>query len=218
MGWRRRGLVVVVGAFTIAFVALLVGIQRLEGAPREVVSDFMNAMSYGVFPALWQLIAGVPLVAAETFAYDHRTQTKELLGDLPVGNATYLTGKVLGVCVVVLGSLIASAFFIGGVGWLLYGAYDVRAYLLLWGYTIVPMTLFAAALGTLLAVGCTTRRQAIMAGMLSIPYAAGISIFGLIFAGFASENIVQTMLFLLANVAVVWLLAWGWMRGREGRA
>mgnify|MGYP000498175062 CR=1 FL=1 len=208
MGWRRRGLAVIVFAYTLAFTALLFAVQRMDGAPPEVVTDFMNALSFGIFPTLWQLIAGAPLVAAETFPYDHRTQTKELLGGLPVSEATYLTGKVLGVCVLLLFCLLISGVILAVVGWVLYGAYDVRAYLLLWGYTIMPMTLFAGSMGTVLAVGCSTRRQAIVAGMLSIPYAIGISIFGLIYGGFAPENIGQTTLFLLGNVAVVWLLAW----------
>jgi ABC-type transport system involved in multi-copper enzyme maturation permease subunit len=216
MGWRRRGLAVVVFAFTIALILLLYGVQHLEGAPRSVATDFMNAMSYGLFPSLWQLLAGIPLIAAETFSYDHRTQTKELLGGLPVSEAAYLTGKILGVCTLLLMYFAISAIIVGVVGWLLYGAYDVKAYLLLWLDTLVPMTLFAAALGVMVAVGCTTRRQGIIAGMICIPYAVIISIYGLVTGGFAPAIVMQTVFFLLMNTAVIWGLAWFWLRQHEG--
>jgi ABC-type transport system involved in multi-copper enzyme maturation permease subunit len=216
MSWRRRGLTIVVLAFTIALGVLLYAVQRLDGVPREVATDFMNALSYGIFPSLWQLLAGIPLVAAETFSYDHRTQTKELLGGLPVSEATYLTGKIVGVCALMLICFAISMFIIGSIGGLLYGTYDLYAYLLLWLDTLVPMTLFAAALGVMVSVGCTTRRQGIIAGMLCIPYAVIISIYGLVTGSFNPAYILQTCLFLLANAAVIWLMAWLWLRQHEG--
>src|SRR5262249_16878291 len=101
------------------------------------------------------------------------------------------------------------------IGWLLYGAYDVKAYLLLWLYTLVPMTLFAAALGVMLSVGCVTRRQGIIAGVICIPYGVVISIFCLLTNGFVTSNIVQTSLFLLVNAAALWGIAWLWLHQHE---
>ncbi|MFN8374787.1 MAG: ABC transporter permease [Anaerolineae bacterium] len=216
MSWRRRGLALVVVAFTLALMGLLYALKHMENVPRELTTDFINAMSSGVFPSLWLLLAGVPLVAVESFPYDHRTQTVELLGGLPVSAASYLTGKVLGVCALALLYLTLSAVLVALFGWLLYGVYDLRAYTLLWSYTLLPTTLFAAALAVMLAVGCTTRRQALIIGILiGVPYGVGISIYCLVTEGFAPIHMLETTLFLLANAAGIWLLAWLWLRQRE---
>jgi hypothetical protein len=105
------------------------------------------------------------VLCAETLPLDRQLGAREWLQSLPLGNALYLLGKLLGVWVMVIGGLIGIASVGGGVNRLLNGAFDWGLYGWMWTTVILPIALCVSGLSVLLAVTLTRRRLAPFLGV-----------------------------------------------------
>lgn len=184
------------------------------------------------------LIIMLLLMSAETIPLDKHYRVNELLHTLPVGRATYLGGKLLAVWVGLLAGMVMCALLYIPIAQGRFGAFDMSAYLRLWGVMLLPAAVFASGLSILAAAGMATRRASVLIGLALMP--AGIFVFvfvilavftplvgtanaaytslsydGLINSMFG--NIGQTML--IANLAMLLLglVVWGVGRLREGQ-
>ena len=187
------------------------------------------------------LLFGLPLYVSETIPYDRQYGVRDLLDALPLSGSTYLLGKVLAVWVSLLLAISISGVVTGVVSTVVFGALDVGEWANMWLGGFLVMGLLASGISILLAAGQPNRRRALLVGFLSLPiyfivYALSplavrlqdallrISIFplgsnaldaapvnGLSFSwSFVGWSIV--------GIVAVWMLTWGWMRVRGGRA
>lgn len=184
------------------------------------------------------LIIMLLLMSAETIPLDKHYHVRELLNTLPMGRATYLSGKVLAVWIGLFGGIVLCALFYIPIANARFGAFDMSAYLQLWGVMLLPAAAFSSGIAILAAAGVATRRASVLVGLVLIPI--GVGIFALvIYAIFAPlvgrntaiytsltydgligsmiGNIAQTMLFANLAVLVLGIVAWGDARLREGR-
>lgn len=184
------------------------------------------------------LIIMLLLMSAETIPLDKHYQVSELLNTLPVGRATYLGGKLLAVWVgLLLGLVLCAALYIL-IAQTRFGAFDLRAYLKLWGVMLLPAAVFASGLSILAASGVATRRASVLIGLALMP--AGIFVFVFVILAvftplIGRENATYTVLsydglidsmvgsigqtLLIANLGVLalGLVVWGVGRLREGK-
>jgi hypothetical protein len=247
MHWRRRGLVVVL----VLLLILLIGFalfnsgegQNLQTQVRAALISITDEVVINtsliiniLLLVMMVFCVAVTVMTAETVPIDHETRVKPLLDSLPLTRTTYLLGKLLGVWLMLALGLMVIAAFCGLALWQHFGAFDVLGYALVWLLAVLPLTLFAASLGTLLASTQSSRRRGIMlmTPFLLYPYTVVLFSFGTLVDGVvllrpatvirtfmmglgASYDILQVFAFLGLNVAVLWLMAWSWQRWQEGR-
>lgn len=248
MQWRRRGVLVMM----IVLMVLLGGITlltanngsmeiQLRSALQPMDDEIRVNTALAVNLLLLTLMAfgvTVPIMTTETVPVDHEYRMTDLLNSLPLTRTAYLLGKLLGVWAILLLVLVVCAFIGALLTWALLGSYDVVGYLLLWLLSVVPVTLFTSALGTLLGSTQPSRRRGIfLVAPLSIyPYLVVVYTMGSIWRLMATlrpdtvanifvfggqinvENALSMYLFLAGNIIFCWLVAWTWQRWREGRA
>ena len=125
--------------------------------------------------------------------------------------------------------------------WLIFGAYDVRVFAALWVAMLIPISLLAAALSVLLSSWVSTRRAAVLVGLVLIPFVMILVTMAVpSFAGIgaliepvyaigilmmpgdeANAEIVSRMINTLALYGLVlagaWTLTWLGTRQREAR-
>lgn len=110
-----------------------------------------------------------PLALAEAIPYDSQYRLRDLLDSLPLGQGTYLLGKVGGTWGgLLLGFFFVSALTGGLLRWLI-GPYALGGYALMW-LVLLPLALFASACTVLLSAGQPSRRRAIFVGALIMTY------------------------------------------------
>jgi hypothetical protein len=199
------------------------------------------AILYSWPVCLTLMMLALPLVASETIPKDRHYGVRELLDSLTLGRGIYLAGKVLSVWAAVLIGYVVVACLGGLIGWWLFGPYRVGAYLTMWGMDLIPAGCFAAGMGTLLAAGQPNRRRALLAGVafavyciamvittsgtvwdaicLARPSAYLLYVFRDIAPGstlrYPPLQIPLTLGLGAAQIALVWLIAWGYLRWKE---
>jgi len=191
--------------------------------------------------SLTLMMLALPLVASETIPKDRHYGVRELLDSLALSRGVYLAGKVLSVWAAVLIGYIAVAFLEGLIGLVLFGPYQLGVYLTLWGIDLIPAGCFAAGMGVLLAAGQPNRRRALLVGVAFAVYciAMVVTTSGTVWDAISLAR-PSTYLFLLfkdklpastlhyppmqipltlglgaAQVALVWLIVWGYLRWKE---
>jgi len=251
MQWRRRGMLVMmvglVAAFTLAGLVEKSLIAKVEYP--EIPADLRLQVSQlqATFAILYSwpvcltlMMLALPLVASETIPKDRHYGVRELLDSLTLGRGIYLAGKVLSVWAAVLLGYVVVAFLEGLIGWWLFGPYRVGTYLTMWGIDLIPAGLFAAGMGTLLAVGQPNRRRALLVGVTFVAYCIAMLVttsgtvwdaiclarpstyLYMLFNMFLGSllhyppmQIPLTLGLAAAQVALVWLIVWGYLRWKE---
>jgi hypothetical protein len=184
------------------------------------------------------LIIMLLLMSAETIPLDKHYHVRELLNTLPMGRATYLGGKVLGVWIGIFVGFLLCALLYVPIASARFGTFDMSAYVRLWGVMLLPAAIFSSGMAILGAAGVATRRASVLVGLVLIP--VGVGIFALVIIaiftpliGRANEaytslsydgligsmigNIAQTMIFANLLMLALGVIVWGASRLREGR-
>lgn len=142
------------------------------GVTEEGMTRYLNTtlIMFSLVSALSIFFAVVPsLVLTEAIPNDSQYRVRDLLDSLPLGQGTYLLGKVGGTWAGVLGGLlfvfVATALLLR----LIIGPFLLDGYALIW-LVLLPLALFTSACAVLLAAGQPTRRRAIFVGALLMTY------------------------------------------------
>lgn len=169
MHWRRRTLqVATLSLMGLSLIILLV----LGNAVVEIFSDIGAASpdaSRNIVPFFWVPVYFVILVLygpmmAEVIPLDQNVGVRELLDSLPLKREIYLTGKLLGMFLALLSSLLTTALVVGVASWFVYGGFDIPAYIQMWLIGVIPMALLNPGLSLFLAAGQPSRRRAAAIG------------------------------------------------------
>ena len=264
MAWRRRSLPILwilLLAGVIGFALLVNNVNRespvMDQAIQASASD-ANALPWtqGVdlvvamhtLALINVLIAGmvfymvgVTLLLGEVIPLDRQFKVRELLDTLPISRAMYLGGKVLSAWAGLLLGIVAIGVICALALRLIFGAYDVRVFVVLWVSLLVPQTLIAALLSVLCASFVSSRRSAVLIGLLVVPFVLILAFTTVVaFAGAGAliepiyslgillkpgeatnseivNRMVDTLIHFVVIGAAVWTVVWGWGRVREMR-
>lgn len=115
------------------------------------------------------LMFATPVFMTEVIPRDQQYNVRPVLDSTPLTLTTYLTGKVLSVWLNLGKIMLITLVICAVVSWGLFGAFDVTLYLLACVAAFIPACLFAGALGVLVPAAATTRRRAMLVGILLLP-------------------------------------------------
>lgn len=184
------------------------------------------------------LIIMLLLMSAETIPLDKHYRVRELLNTLPLSRATYLGGKLLAIWLGLLGGIILCALLYMPIAQGRFGTFDVSAYLRLWAVMLLPASIFASGLSVLAASGVSTRRTAVLVGLVLVPIGIFVFVFVILavftplvgranatyttlsYDGLINSilgSIGQTMLIANLGVLAFGIAIWGIGRLREGQ-
>lgn len=176
MHWRSRGILAVLLVIMVIILlnmfngsALFSQISELKNDSaqrRQIVTIALIRSSWGMIGMTLVLL--LPVIVAETIPIDRQRHIRDLLDSLPLPYGIYLTGKLLGVWLVVLSGLVLVTLIVGAAWLLQFGAYDIRYYLETWLVGGGSIALMNAGLAVLLAAGQPTRRRAIVVVILTL--------------------------------------------------
>ena len=191
MAWRRRSLPIVwilLLAGVVCFALLIAGVNQQQPVLADAVERNMTAdapewarnidlnMATNTLALIQVMIAGmvfntigVTLLMGEVIPLDTQFKVRELLDTLPISRAVYLGGKLFGAW----GGLLLGTLLVGVICALalrvIIGVYDLRVFIVLWVAMLIPTSLLAAALSVLLSSFVSSRRAAVMVGLMIIP-------------------------------------------------
>jgi hypothetical protein len=192
MAWRRRSLPII----WILLLAGVVGITLLvENTKRAqpITGPMMDGGSVTNIPPWAQginieeatntlgviniMIAGmifysigVTLLMGEIIPLDSQFKVRELLDTLPLSRTAYLGGKLLSAWAGLLLGIIIVGVICALLMRLILGVYDMRVFLALWVAMLLPSSLVASALSLLASSPFSSRRTAVLIGLLIIPF------------------------------------------------
>ena len=240
--WRRGWLRVAIVTFIVVPSLLMLAIKDgLPGVPNSGLSrgysvraatDLAIFVTLGVLP---MILITLPVLVAETIPLDHYFGVGDILRALPLRHTTYLTGKVLGVWVGIILSMVVSASVIGIIFWFMVGAFDLREWLNVWISGLLLFAFFSSAISILFAVSVPTRRRAVLVGFAMTPiflaafFKSPLSMYSVWVmtrssAGVQGSDVmpelppIQTPSSLalgIAGLALAWSIAWLALRSQE---
>ncbi|MCB9451578.1 MAG: hypothetical protein H6672_09065 [Anaerolineaceae bacterium] len=185
----------------------------------------------------------LPIMVAEVIPLDTQRGVRSWLDAMPLHTGTYLLGKLLGLWLALAVALLIAMFITGTLWWLATGAFDMLVYFQIWVFGIGVVVLLNSGLGVLLPAGLTTRRRAILWNTAWIIVLAGlvqgsdflsyfnplrmpiinyhIAVYAPMFSPSPESDQLVTLLKPLvgglAGLAIVFCVAWMWLRGQSGR-
>jgi hypothetical protein len=193
MAWRRRSLPIVwillLGG-VVFFSLLVANVNRQQPVMDQVVErnavdpnapewaqgiDIVEAthtlaLINVVIAGMVFFTVGVTLMMGEVIPLDRQFKVRELLDALPLNRTAYLGGKLVSVWIglligtVVMGVVCAVALY------LIFGAYDLRVFVVLWIALLLPISFVASAISVLAGVMVGTRRGAVLVGLVAMPF------------------------------------------------
>jgi hypothetical protein len=188
----------------------------------------------------------LPVVSADVVAQDRHYGVRELVDGLPLTTGIYLTGKLLGWWAALGCGLLLAMLIVGAGMWVLIGPYHVGQFAGTWLAFGWGIGLVNSSLSLLLAAGQSTRRRAIIIGVVfaALCLFANISLIGrsdplwnLLSPGrqaisihfmleawrdqvpaqiVPTADVLQALLGGVIEIAVVGTIVWAWMKRREG--
>jgi ABC-type multidrug transport system permease subunit len=187
MGWRR-------GTYRVVLVSALLFPQMLYllGYLFGPLADESLAVGLGRFPELVLLlrtdtavIANIttlvlivlllPLTLSELIPLDRQYRMREILDALPLTPNLYLIGKLLSVWPILLTGLLLAALLSGVLAWLQHGPYHVGTLATFWITGLIPLALFTSQAAVMFSAGQSSRRRAILTGLLAVPFSVTAS-------------------------------------------
>jgi hypothetical protein len=188
MAWRRRSLPILWILLLAGVVGFAFIIKNSSGTQPVVdsMSTDANAPAWeqginvaeatNTFTLITIMIAGmifysvtVTLMMGEIIPLDRQFKVRELLDALPLSRTAYLGGKLFSAWaglllgIIIVGAISALAFR------LILGVYDMRVFLATWVAMLLPSSFVASALSVLAASVFSSRRAAVLAGLVIIP-------------------------------------------------
>jgi hypothetical protein len=187
MGWRRgTQRVVLVSALLFPQMLALVGYLfgpltdgstavSLSGWPEVLLLQSTGAAVLANIATLVLIVLLLPLTLSELIPLDRQYRTREILKALPLSPNLYLAGKLLSVWPALLIGLLLAALLSGALAWLQNGPYHVGTLVTFWLTGLIPLALFSSLMAVMLSAGQSSRRRAILTGLLAAPVALAAS-------------------------------------------
>lgn len=215
------------------------GWESIPDSDLERASATVSAF-YSLWFGLMMLMFATLLFMADVVPLDRQHNIRPLLDSTRLTLTTYLAGKVIAVWVSTLKIAIGGVLIVGVFSWLIFGPFNIAAFLTACVAAFIPATLFASALGVLAASPAITRRRAILIATILIPL-CGLAYFKTLFdlwgltmipepllhftvmgnRGFSNTELIQlalnTLLAGLGILAAAWIVAWGSQRWQTSR-
>ena len=119
--------------------------------------------------AIVLIVLLLPLTLSELIPLDRQYGVRELLNALPLTANLYLAGKLLSVWPLLFIGLVLAALLSGALAWLQNGPYHVGILASFWITGLLPLALFSSLVAVMLSAGQSSRRRAILTGLLAIP-------------------------------------------------
>jgi hypothetical protein len=173
--WRRRGLPM---TMVLWLFAILLSVRLFNNSSLTAVGTITHQEALLAYLsrtiAILTTIGGISTIfcvltmgvmAAEIIPIDKQLGVMEWQEALPLETAVYLTGKLLGLWVVVLMGLVGVTAVSTPIVWWLVGDYDISIYLRLWLLILTPITLVVSGITSLLGAGFSSRRWAMFLGI-----------------------------------------------------
>ncbi len=176
--WRRRGLLVVTLAMLVISALILASSKsRIEETRQQLLQaalpadDILKLLTLSLLPTYWAamfvtLMLTYPVMLVDTIPIDRQTSVRELLDTVPLTNATYLTGKLLGVWAATTCAALVVMIGAGLLWWLLIGPFEIAYYLEVWFVASIPTSLINSGMIIFLVIGQPSRRRAILVGIV----------------------------------------------------
>jgi hypothetical protein len=250
MAWRRRSLPILWILLLVGVVAFALIVESSRGAQPfmdQVIGANAPAWAQGInvveaantISLINILIAGmifysvgVTLMMGEIIPLDRQFKVRELLDTLPLSRTVYLGGKLFSAWAgLLLGIIIVGAISALAIR-LILGVYDMRVFLALWVAMLLPSSFLASALSLLASSPFSSRRTAVIVGLVIIPVVLTLVSLGVpSFAGIGAlihpiyalgillmpgeeaaieirSRIVNTLVIYALAVMSIWTLAW----------
>jgi len=174
--WRRGWLRVATVSLIVVPALLILAIKDgLPGVPssglsrgfsERAVTDLAIFVTFGVVPTI---LITLPALVAETIPLDHFYGVRDILHALPLTVTTYLAGKVLGVWVGIILSVIVSILVIGTAFNFIVSNFNLLEWLTVWVAGLLFFAFHTSGVSILLAVSMPTRRRAVLVGFAMTP-------------------------------------------------
>ena len=264
MAWRRRSLPILwllllggVIFFTLVIRNVNVQTPVMDESMQRTISDpaapewaqgldvVITSHTIGliniVIAGMVFFMVGVTLLMAEMIPLDRQFKVRELLDTLPLSKAGYLAGKLLSVWAGLVVGLVVIGAICAVVIRLVIGEYDLRVFAALWLATLLPMSFVASGMTVLLATVVSSRRGAVIIGLLVMPFVLILAFTSVVsFAGVGAliepvyavgvlmmpgaetnaeivSRITNALLLFAGVLLAVWTFAWLEARVRESR-
>jgi len=181
MGWRRgTQRVVLVSAVLFPQLLYLLGYlfgpltdgaltASLDRWPEVVLLLRTDAALIANITTLVLILLLLPLTLSELIPLDRQVRVREILDALPLTPNLYLAGKLLSICPPLLIGLALAALLSGVLAWLQNGPYQVRTLATFWITGLIPLALFSSQVAVSFSAGQSSRRRAILTGLLAVP-------------------------------------------------
>lgn len=191
MAWRRRSLPILwilLLAGVVGFTLIIENTNRTQPVMNDMVErnigvnapDWVQGINLveaaNTFALINIMIAGmvfysvgVTLMMGEIIPLDRQFKVRELLDTLPLSRTAYLGGKLLSAWAgLLLGIIIIGAISALAIR-LILGVYDMRVFLAMWVTMLLPTSFVASGLSLLAASPFSSRRTAVLVGLVIIP-------------------------------------------------
>ncbi len=240
MHWRERGLIVLMLAILVLniFTALIFR-SNSELLPGDQIRLSTQMVALGWVPLCVTLIFILPVVIADTIPQDHQLGTGEILRATPLAPGTYLLGKLVGMWISTLAGLVVVLSITAGLWLVLVQHVNWPLFLEVSLLGVTALVLINGSLGVLLPVSQPTRRKAVLLAIglfFVLPLIMGINNSASVFyylnparfpiimyysyipapqPEFTFQMVLIALGAGLAEVIVVWVAAWVYLRKRE---
>lgn len=251
MAWRRRSLPLIfflLLAGVLGFTVIVVDSNQrwLAGSMQALIDSGQYTREQFNTISLFAIViagmvfytVGVAAITGEVIPLDKQLKLHELINTTPLSQATYLGGKLLGAWVGIVLSWLGVGIIAAIAFRFLIGIYDLRIFMVLWFFLLLPAAFTAAALSVLFASFVNSRRMAVVVGLLVMPFVLAVSVRGMVaFVTLPSlispmyiysttqllptEKVVGDTIYSLlihaGAILVAWSLAWLFLRWRAAR-
>lgn len=181
MGWRRgTQRLVLISVLLFPQMLYLIGclfgplmdeslVTSLSRFPELMLLLRTDAAVLANITTLLLIVLLLPLALSELIPLDRQYRVREILAALPLTPNLYLAGKLLSVWLTLLIGLILAALVSGALAWLQDGPYQAGTLAMFWIVGLIPLALFSAQAAVMFSAGQSSRRRAILTGLLAIP-------------------------------------------------
>ncbi|MBN1584103.1 MAG: alpha/beta fold hydrolase [Anaerolineae bacterium] len=176
MGWRRGTLRAILVAIVL-FPQLFYAIDYVFGStgtslamdlalwPQAVLFRNTGQAIMANVITIVMIVLVLPLMFAELIPLDRQYRVRELVDAVPVTRGVYLAGKVLSVWSSIAVAMVLSALLNGTLAWIQNGPYRSGVLVAFWATGLIPLALFASAMGVLLSARQPNRYRAVLIGL-----------------------------------------------------
>lgn len=180
MQWRRKTMLILLfplmlvsGLFVLtggvqadSLRAALTAAGATPAEIRQAITSSMMGFTWIAF--MLTLVCAAPLGAADSIPKDRQLGVRELLDSLPLSSLAYLLGKLIAMWAAVLVAIALYGVLTAIVCWLVVSSYDVLTYLAMWLLVGGSIGLVHPGIATLLAAGQSSRRAAVLVGLVMV--------------------------------------------------